>query len=144
MIAAVDKKDAPKLDDSYILKIDGKNREVFMSYGILTLLSDTVGGVDRMLMVAADTAVQDAFIKILLAPVDEKGRPDIENFSVYHLKVNLEDMIGLIEWASEHVSYFLLTLMERQLAIVDRQKPKLQGLLKKQEEVQSLLTSMNG
>lgn len=134
----------PVFSDTFKIKVDGKEREILMSYGILNMLANMIGDVERMLLVAADMKIQESFVKILLAPRDEKGKPLVEECEYFNLNVSNDSIVDLLSWASEHVSSFLFKLADRQVKILEGQREKLKDLAARQKSLGSLLSSENG
>jgi len=88
------------------VKSAGSDREIKMSYGLLTVLASHVGDPDRIPFIPMDHTLRDAVMVEMLA-VREKGRP-VEPLTAADIDIEMDDAENLIRWAQEHLIGFFL------------------------------------
>ena len=89
------------------IKVDGKGRDIKMTFGLLNELARIVGNAAQVTRVAVDQDLRDDFLECLLVERTPSGKrvgvADVEDLGLAPGQV-----LKLIEWSSMHVMDFLL------------------------------------
>jgi acetolactate synthase small subunit len=101
--------------------IDGEDREIFMSYGLLTQLARILPSLDHVALVGVDHELRDSFLAALLAKRTKAGKVT-EEVSFDEVEISLEDVETLITWGQEHLLDFFLRAMRRSTDLVERRQ----------------------
>lgn len=142
---AVNKKDVEEKapDNNLTYKSGTENKKLFMSYGMLNRLTRACPDIEKLLAISAFPEVQEAILRTLLAPEDEDGRPDPENFDMDRdtSGITAEVIQDIIMWAVGHMSHFFIGLADKNLshALLSRK-----ALNQIQKRAESLIDLNNG
>ncbi len=99
-------------DKTFILKVGGEDREVFASFGLVNELIKIVGDPDRLATLALDHELRDKLVVALLAERKPSGRV-IKAVEIDDIDVAPDDVIYLLDWATEHVLHFFVSVMTK-------------------------------
>lgn len=103
---------APSID----LTIDGKTREVFMSYTLLNQLVKIVGDFSKIGNIIVDHDIRDQFLTVMIQERDERGRVSEENFiSLDNAGLSVEDANVALKFGTEHVADFFVEQLRSQM-----------------------------
>lgn len=114
--------------DKFTIKIDGKERDIKMTFGLLNTLCRRVGDIDGASQITMDQELRDAVLVELLSDRDKAGKIT-EEINLAELDVSIDDMIELLDWAGNHVLDFFLKGLERAKALQDRNLDRVKALM---------------
>jgi hypothetical protein len=114
--------------DKFTIKIDGKERDVKMTFGLLNALCRAVGDIDGATQVTMDQNLRDAILVELLSERDKTGKIKNE-LNLAELDVEIDDMLEMLDWAGNHIMDFFLKGLERAKALQDRNMGRLKALM---------------
>lgn len=114
--------------DKFTIKIDGKERDIKMTFGLLNALCRAVGDIDGAAQVTLDQSLREGILIELLSERDKAGKIQ-EPINLAELDVEINDMVSLLDWAGNHVMDFFLTGLERAKALQDRNMGRLKALM---------------
>lgn len=118
-------------NDIFTIKVDGKERDITMTFGLLNNLCRMVGDIDSAATIVVDPVLRESILVQLLSDRDQRGKitQDIELDS---LNVDPDQIISLIDWAGGHVFDFFLKGLERTKQLQDRNIDRIKALLPSQ------------
>lgn len=96
--------------DKLTITVNGQQREVFMSFALLSSMVRVVGSVDDLGQAILDPSVRDALVVVALAPRD--GEKKLEDYSVADFNLSVQDGDRLVDWIMEHVLDFFMKRIE--------------------------------
>jgi hypothetical protein len=106
--------------DRIKILLDGQEKTLFMSFGLLNELCRMYGDVHTATQVPLNADLRDVTLITLLSPRDENGMiPEGKEVRLNLLDMPLDDGDKLLSWASEHAIYFFVTALKR---VVEAQK----------------------
>lgn len=126
---STDKSPYPTPDNTLILTIDGQARELFMSHGLKTLLSQKIGSVsnvEAIAMLQLDPAMQQDFLEEILQERTKTGLPLGDRKSLLAYDISSDDADRAINWVVDHlISFFIqraMSLGEMQKKLAEAQQ----------------------
>jgi hypothetical protein len=112
--------------DKLTVTIDGQEHELFMSYGLLDRLTKIIGG---SLDITTASLEPNTRNETLIACLTKKGRAGVlDKVDIDNLDIDPEDVVRIVNWATEHVIGFFLKATERTKEMGERIKDKLGSL----------------
>lgn len=131
-----DKAPTTELSETLATTFGDKDHEIFMSYGILTMLvAPCKLGLDSAMGYATDNTLQNEWLRTLTAPEDSVGRPLLKGHNIDRLKISVLEAGKIIDWAGSHVINFYLTRLASQTNLLESKSDVLQNLQKMQEKL---------
>ena len=94
------------------VQVNGKSRDIKMSYGLLNELSVTIGSVDALGNMPQDHELRKKVLEAILADRSPGGRVTLK-VDIEDIDIDLDDIAKLIGWASEHLIDFFLKSAEK-------------------------------
>ncbi len=126
----------PKLPMSCFVKVDDKEREVFMSFALLNRLAYLIGSVEQLPMIHLDPQIRDVFLVELLSE-RSKGGKITTKVDIGDCDVSLEDVQLVLDFASEHVLDFTLGALEKSAALQAKNQARMLNLKSTQTGLES-------
>ena len=117
--------------DKFTIKIDGKERDVKMTFGLLNALCRAVGDIDGATQMTMDQNLRDAVLVELLSERDKAGKIT-SNINLAEMDVSIDDVVDLLDWAGNHVLDFFLKGLERAKSLQDRNLLRIKALMPSQ------------
>ena len=117
--------------DKFTIKIDGKERDVKMTFGLLNALCRAVGDIDGATQMTMDQNLRDAVLVELLSERDKAGKIT-SNINLAEMEVSIDDVVDLLDWAGNHVLDFFLKGLERAKSLQDRNLLRIKALMPSQ------------
>ena len=116
------------MSDKLSIKVNGEDREIFMSYGLLNALTVIVGSAEVAPMIAINAELREDVLKAVLAERKATGKiikevPDIED-----VDISIEDVEKLLDWVTENVMSFFVRSLGKMVQRVEQNKETLEGL----------------
>lgn len=137
--------ETPKLDvttapnDKITISIDGEEKELFMSYGLLTNLAQVIDNPELAAGVSLNPEVLRTMCAIALVPRSESGAVLVKtDAEISEILDGLSPSSGeeLIEWVQEHLIAFFMKGVTRSVEMVQAME-----LATNQEKLQAALKS---
>lgn len=118
-----------KLSETLVVKINGEEHTLLMTYGLLTRLTMINSSVDNLLNGAADPTARDAMIITCLT---KHGRSGVfePGFDFDDLDVAINECERIFDWAMEHLLDFFMRRMEAGTRISSPYAGRLQSLMR--------------
>lgn len=122
------------LSAHHSIKINGEDREIFMSYGLLHVLCVLVNNdpANAILLQLSEDLQREA-LRELLTERKPSGKA-IKEFTEDDLDdtvVDPDDIVELVGWAMQHVINFMLKRAEKVDLVGEQAKPRLEALAQK-------------
>lgn len=123
------------MSDKLTVNLDGKDKELFMSFGLLNELSRLVGDPANVAIASVDPEMREKMLKALLSERDGTGKitkewnPLVSGFT-------MEQANQVLEWVAENLIGFFVTSLEG--------AERLREKLEKNPVAQKLLSSQTG
>lgn len=134
-----------KLSDTYVIEAKDKTKlEVFMSYGVLTLLTSYVPKIEQAATIMTNSDLQRIYAQILLAPKDEKGQPDVQKVDLNNDHYSLDAILDLVTWGVDHVISFLFKSLTAQAEVMTKHVDTMNRYAQKDQALASLMSTPNG
>lgn len=102
--------------------IGGVERELFMSYGLLTKLSKELETADAVGAVPHDPEMRDNVLKIALTERTRSGKAIKEIKDLDDVEISLEDVEAVLGWVMEHLTGFFVRGLQKTKKVLDDQK----------------------
>ena len=112
----------------FTIKIDGKERDIKMSFGLLNTICKLVGDLDGATQLMIDQTLQQAVLVELLSDRDAKGKITGE-VSLDEIDVDPSDVLDLLAWAGNQTLDFFLKGLERAKGLQDQHMPRVKALM---------------
>jgi hypothetical protein len=108
--------------DTVTVQVNGEDRELFMSFGILNAIAGAIdNNVENVGLVAINPLLRQAVLEALLSPRNDKGKVVPETkFDPDADRVSIEDVNKVLEWAAESALDFFLSAMETQKKLLEK------------------------
>jgi len=115
------------MSEHLTVSINGEDRELFMSYGLLNELSRILGSIESIADAAMDPVVRD---EVLIACLSERSKTGklINRVDIDDLGFSVDTAGAIIEWASEHVLDFFMKRVESANRLAEKQAARIKGL----------------
>ena len=117
-----------KLKPSIVVKINGDDREIMMTYGLLNACSRLVTNPDQIAQLAVDPDLRDNLLKVLLAKRTLSGKVEHE-FVLDETEMSVDTVLELVDWASSHLLDFFLKALQRAKSLTDANKDRIDSLM---------------
>lgn len=111
----------PTPASSLYIKVDGQDREIFMSFGLLNQLTHIIGDMQNVGFVHVVPEVRAQVLNELLAE-RTKGGKVTKIVPHDEAEVSLEDVQKLLDFAVEHMLDFTLRATENLVALQKKQE----------------------
>lgn len=109
------------------LKLNGKDHEIFMSFGLLDEITGLVGDMEQLPLLTLDRDTRSKMLELLLSERDEDGAIKTK-FNPRKSDLTPEQINELGAWVSEHVLNFFLTALEGSATLGEKNKDRVQKL----------------
>lgn len=116
------------MQDKLTVRIGDKDREIFMSYGLLNTLTRVIGDPAVVPAIAIDPDLRGKVLAEVLAERKKSGKVSAAVKDIDDLEISIEDVELLIDWVMEHVMSFFVRRMEKISAISSRHEKTLKHL----------------
>jgi hypothetical protein len=95
------------------LTVNGVERELFMSFGLLNEICRGVGDVQGAIAIPTNAELRDYALMVVLSERDPTNGEVITPCNLHLLDISTGEAENLLAWISEHVTDFFLRTMER-------------------------------
>lgn len=124
----------PKPPAHLTVTIDGQPVELFMSFGLLNILTMHLSEVDQVVQIGMNYDLRTAMVNEVLVPRNGTGRVLKEGEPGYVVRnlddsnISIEDVEAIIDWASDHILNFFVRQQEKTLERMLLHKPTIDRL----------------
>ena len=115
-------------EDTFDIKVNGRDHSIKMSFGLLNTLCRQVGDIEAAAVMALDTNLRDAVLVELLSEHGANGKI-IEPVDLEVIEVEPDAVIDLIDWAGTHVLDFFLKGLERTKKLQEANTGRIKALI---------------
>lgn len=116
------------MSDTFTITVNGTERDLKMSFGLLNSVCRVVGDVDGAAMISMDPALRQAVLEELLSTRDTRGKIT-ERVDLDTLDVEPDAIVDLLDWAGNHAMDFFLKGLEKAKALQDRNMSRIKALM---------------
>lgn len=116
------------MSDKFSINIDDTEREIFMSFALVSELASVVGGPENIGHMHLDPVMRDTTLILLLSERSKGGRVTKELENIGDVEASINDLENLLDWASQHVLDFFLRSIQRGTKIANNNKEKMEQL----------------
>lgn len=95
------------LSETFEIEVDGEQREVKMTYGLLDRLCRIVGDIDNAVQMTVLPGLREAALRAMLAKRDARGKV-VEEVDPVEVEASRRDLLALAAWARGHVLDFFV------------------------------------
>jgi len=114
----------------FTITAQDKSKEIFMSFGLLNILSGYFQEIEQLELLYSNPDLQLAILNELVCDRDEKGRPVIPSLITVDM-LEIDAVWEILEWAQSHIiDFFIQALMRRN-----------QGRIRMMEKIQTISES---
>lgn len=117
------------ISDHYTIKMDGKDKEIFMSFGLLRDLARALPNHNDPMLVFQDPNMFDTVLWLLLIDRSETGKILIDEFDLDDHILDEEAMVPMVKWAMEHLLSFFLRKLSQLPTLGEASLPQMEALL---------------
>lgn len=114
--------------DTFDIVVNGSEKQIKMTFGLLNILCRAVGDVDAAASVNFDSTLRQAFLVEMLSERDSKGKIK-QPVDLDTLEIDIEAAGDLIAWAGDHVLDFFLRGLEKTKALQERHQGRIKALI---------------
>jgi hypothetical protein len=114
-------------NDKITVKLNGKERELFMSFGLLNSLTRIVDDPSRVPAVRTDPELRDAALAAALAERKPSGKIEKE-VDIDDIDITIEDVERTLDWVMEHVMSFFVRALKKVVAVTEANKADMEAL----------------
>lgn len=111
------------------IKQDGQTRELFMSFGLLNVLTGIVGDPDRVVAIPLNRELRETVLREVLTERSKSGKPTGGTPEIDDLEISVADVEKILAWVAEHVLGFFMRALKQVSAVTEKHRPEVEGLL---------------
>ena len=116
------------LDPRINVTVDGEDREIFMSFGLLNELTSWLGSPEALPAIFVKAEMRSEMLSRLLAERKKSGKLITPVADIDDVEIELADVQRLLQWATEHVLSFFLQSLTVLKGVLERDEEKMTGL----------------
>jgi len=116
------------MDDKLTVTLDGEERQLFMSFGLLNALSSLVEDPGRVPLIAAEPKTRTEVLRAVFAKRKRSGKIVEAVEDLDDIEVSVEDVEKVLHWVMEHTMGFFLRSAHMVIDVTERHKDKLEDL----------------
>lgn len=118
------------VSDKITIKVDNEDREIFMSFGLLSHLATFVASPELVGRLFVDPEMREAVLVFLLTKRARSGKVVGDKLeSSMDVEVSREDAMRLLEWASEHIMDFFVASFQTLRKVSEERAANLEALM---------------
>jgi hypothetical protein len=117
-----------KFPDHIIVNVNGQQKSVLMSFGLIHELMKIVSDVTDVQMLLLDPKMQETALGVVFAERNERGE-ETRRPSLHELNLSVADATKVLKWVAAHVLDFFLTGIEASVETLKPQEARLTGLM---------------
>jgi len=117
-----------KVSPEITVKVDGEDRDIFMSFGLLDTLSRLIGDPSNVAQVHIDLDLRKGVLEALLAERKKSGKV-INEVDIEETEISIEDAEKLVEWAASHVLNFFIRSLSKVSEMTKKSEKEIKALV---------------
>jgi hypothetical protein len=114
-------------NDKITVILNGKERELFMSFGLLNSLTRIVDDPSRVPAIRTDHELRDTVLAAALAERKPSGKIQKE-IDLDDADITIEDVERTLDWVMEHVMSFFVRALKKVVAVTEANKADMEAL----------------
>lgn len=118
----------PELPETFTLKVNGEDREVFMSFGLLNELTTIVGDPGAIASLTLNPEMRNKVLAAALAKRKKSGKVE-ETIDIDDVDITITDMENVLDWVSGHVMSFFVRSLRKVAAVNEKYEAPLKDLV---------------
>jgi hypothetical protein len=105
----------PEVSDRIqVVFLDGEERELFMSFGLLNVLSQLVGGIEQLPFIYSESSMREVILITCLNERDNSGRiPELSEFNALGERLSVTQAEDILGWVEAHLAGFFIRSLKR-------------------------------
>jgi hypothetical protein len=116
------------MSDKITITYEGKEREIFLSYGLLNELARIVRSPDLAPSITIDEDLREEVLAACLAERKASGKITKPVADIEDIDMSIEDVERLLDWATEGVLSFFVRSLGKMVKQVEQNKDTLVAL----------------
>lgn len=108
--------------------MNGAEREIFMSYGLLNVLTTVVDDITNVALIKLDAKMRNAVLVECLAERKPSGKVKTAVKDIDDVEISIEHVELILGWVQVHVLDFLLRSAKDSVDLMDEHKETLEAL----------------
>lgn len=113
--------------DNHEIQVNGKAKEVKMTFGLLNQMCGMCGEPEDALMFGIHAELREEALRLMLSERDDQGRI-VEDVNLFNTEVDANEVAELLDWAGAHVLDFFLNAAEKTKSTGESRKERLEAL----------------
>jgi hypothetical protein len=118
----------PELAETFDISVNGEDRSIFMSFGLLNDLTSIVGDPGAIASLTLNPDMRNGVLKSALAKRKKSGKIE-EEVDIDDLDVSIKDVEALLDWVSGHVMSFFVRSLRKVAAVNEKYEAPLRDLV---------------
>lgn len=114
-------------NDKITVTLNGKERELFMSFGLLNNLTRIVDDPTRVPAIRTDSELRDAVLSAALAERKTSGKIEKE-VDIDDIDITIDDVERTLDWVMEHVMGFFVRALKKVVEVTEANKADMEAL----------------
>lgn len=110
------------------VKVDGKDREIFMSYGLITTLTKIVKSPEEVAQIFVTEEVRLSVLLELLATRKVSGKITHPVKDIDDVDISIDDVMLILGWAGDHLMSFFVKSLRATISVTENHTPDLVAL----------------
>lgn len=116
------------MNDKLKITIDGEERILFMSFGLLNELASLVQDPARVPAIPVDSYLREAVLSAAFAKRKKSGKITEEIADFDDIDVTIEDVEATLDWVIEHVMSFFVRSLRKVVQVTQANETDLKDL----------------
>ena len=116
-----------KLSDRLSVKLEDKEHEVFMSFGLLNELTTLVDDPSRVPAIPIDPVLRTAVLGACFAQRKKSGKVE-KPVDMEDIDVSIEDAENTVAWVMDHLTSFFVRALRKVVAVSEANKVEAEAL----------------
>ncbi|WP_454287261.1 hypothetical protein [Rhizobium arsenicireducens] len=116
------------MSEKLTVKFEGKDLDLFMSYGLLNELVKLVGSPEVAPTISIDDDLREGVLKAVLAVRKPSGKIVTPVADIDDLDMSITDIEAVLDWSTEAVLSFFVRSLGKMVRQVEANKDVLEGL----------------
>jgi hypothetical protein len=118
----------PELPSTFAVKVNGEDREIFMSFGLLNELTTVVGDPGAIASITLNPEMRNKVLESALAKRKPSGKIE-EPVDMDDLDISIDEAEKLLDWVSGHVMSFFVRSLRKVAAVNEKYEAPLRDLV---------------
>lgn len=116
-----------ELSPTLEVKLDGEDREIFMSFGLLNELSTLVDSPEQVAIIPLNPTLRSQVLGALFAKRKKSGKIE-QAVDIEDLDISIAHAEAAMAWAMEHLTAFFIRALRKVVEVTEKNKNDIRGL----------------